>query len=104
MIERVNNVIKSGVRMADLAKHLGKSWSQCSEWVKTRRYTPSAEVALAMQDFCAIHEPMLDKKILMEKRDDGSVKLTMDGVELSELEQELWFENHAMRQLVGAKL
>ena len=104
LIERVNAVIDGGVRMADLAKYLGKSWSQCSEWVRTRRYTPNAEVALAMQDFCAIHEPMLNKKIQMEKREDGSVKLTMDGKELSELEQELWFENHAMRQLVGAKL
>ena len=104
LLDRVNKVLESGVRMADLARYLGKSWSQCSEWIKTKRYTPNAEVALAMQEWCAMHEPMLGKKINMEKQEDGSVRLTMDGIELSELEKELWFENHAMRQLVGAKL
>ena len=104
LIKRVNKIIDGGVRMADLARYLGKSWSQCSEWVRTKRYTPSAEVALAMQEWCAMHEPMLGKSLNMEKRDDGSIRLTMDNEDLTALEQELWSENHSMRQLLGAKL
>lgn len=104
LIKRVNNIIDGGVRMADLARYLGKSWSQCSEWVRTKRYTPNAEVALAMQEWCAMHEPLLGKSLNMEKRDDGSIRLTMDSKDLTPLEQELWFENHSMRQLLGAKL
>lgn len=83
VIEEVKKCLANGEKMADLARYLQKPWSQCSEWVKERKYEPSGEVILKMVEWVAIKSP--ERKLKKE---------------LTELEKFLIAENNALKKLL----
>ena len=96
VLNEVAETIKEGERMADLARFLGKSWSQCSEWIKDRKYQPSAEVILRMIEWCAIKNPSSYGEAKIEDME----KVYLNGKELNQLEKELYLENWALKKII----
>ena len=89
--------------MSDLARHLGKNWNQCHEWIVKRNHKPSAEVALGMMDFIAINDKSNSRNI-EHKATDGFSELFVDGRKLTELERDLWIENNMLKTMIASQI
>lgn len=99
IIEKTGRLIaRKDAKMADLARFLNKNWSQCHEWLVKKRYEPSADVALGMLHFCALHD-----------RSHGEITIHegthyINGRAMSDEEKDLWMENNHLKAILAGAI